>query len=433
MQRRARILLALLSIAFLPQIYAQDQSAGLQQKLDGLYTLTKMTADASDIVTAGSVLVLHKDGLKMCSIQAKLPITNVYKDGRLAPSVAKWGFEMGMVQSNLPTAQIPTRAFDAGEKFWVSSVTTSKSAIVLRVYSDPYDDVRYYGQIEIPFDKKAMPADDQLLKQLAEVVTVDSGQDQAQQGAPDAAQSQSQDPKDILKNRLSAMFVLTKGKIETGEITKAGSVIELRKDGLVMWPLDSKVPPAYIYKEGKFSMPFMLAANLDAELRAKNPDVNRFTIPKRTFVAGEKFWIVDCKVRDTGVILLFVSDPYQDVRYWGQIWFPFEKKQPIPAADDFVKMIAEVIAVQPPPVQEAAQPAAPAAPSQSMPTPSAAISAPIPPPPAPPKVVTVGQTREEVAAILGQPSKVAVVGKKEIDYYPDMKVIFVDGKVTDIQ
>jgi hypothetical protein len=38
-----------------------------------------------------------------------------------------------------------------------------------------------------------------------------------------------------------------------------------------------------------------------------------------------------------------------------------------------------------------------------------------------------------VVAILGQPTKVANLGKKEIDYYPDMKVIFLNGKVSDIQ
>jgi hypothetical protein len=53
--------------------------------------------------------------------------------------------------------------------------------------------------------------------------------------------------------------------------------------------------------------------------------------------------------------------------------------------------------------------------------------------PAAPKTVSLGQTKDQVVAILGQPQKVASVGAKEIDYYTDMKVIFVDGKVTDVQ
>jgi hypothetical protein len=56
-----------------------------------------------------------------------------------------------------------------------------------------------------------------------------------------------------------------------------------------------------------------------------------------------------------------------------------------------------------------------------------------PAPPAAPKTVSLGQTKDQVVAILGQSQKVASVGAKEIDYYTDMKVIFVDGKVTDVQ
>jgi hypothetical protein len=72
-------------------------------------------------------------------------------------------------------------------------------------------------------------------------------------------------------------------------------------------------------------------------------------------------------------------------------------------------------------------------------TPAAAFApvAPPPPPadalPAAPKTVALGQTKDQVVAILGQPQKVASLGAKEIDYYSDMKVVFIKGKVTDIQ
>ena len=45
---------------------AQDQGiGGIQKKLESEYQLTKTTDDKSDIVTAGSVLVLHKDKVLM--------------------------------------------------------------------------------------------------------------------------------------------------------------------------------------------------------------------------------------------------------------------------------------------------------------------------------------------------------------------------------
>jgi hypothetical protein len=50
-----------------------------------------------------------------------------------------------------------------------------------------------------------------------------------------------------------------------------------------------------------------------------------------------------------------------------------------------------------------------------------------------PETVDLGQTTDQVQAILGAPVRVANVGPKVIYYYNDMKVVFTDGKVTDVQ
>jgi outer membrane protein assembly factor BamE (lipoprotein component of BamABCDE complex) len=66
----------------------------------------------------------------------------------------------------------------------------------------------------------------------------------------------------------------------------------------------------------------------------------------------------------------------------------------------------------------------------------APIAPPPPPadaPPAQPKTVAKGQTKDQVYAIFGQPTKIANLGAKEIDYYPDFKVIFVGGKVSTVE
>jgi hypothetical protein len=441
MNNRVPLTFLLLAVILLmpSSLPAQDQHAALQGKLDGLYTLTKMSADSNDIVKPGSILVLHKDGLKLSSIQARLPITNTYKDGRLSPGMAKWGFEMGMVQSDLPIAQIPQKVFDSGEKIWVSTITAAKGGIVLKVFSDPYDDVRYYGQIEIPFDKKNPAADEEMLRRLAEVVSVDAPTETAAiapPGSPAAAAAAAalNDPKELLKRKLADTFVLTKGNLSTGEISTPGSIVELRKDGLIMWTLEDKVAPNYVYKDGKFSLPLAAWAQAHSSLRAKDPELNPENVVKRKFVAGEKFWIVETHVRDNGVFLTFVSDPYSEVRYITTLWFPFEKKQPIPTVDAFMKSMNEVIGVEAPPASAEGQSPAPVQPAvQPAAQPLAPPPPPIAPPPAPPKTVTLGQTREEVQAILGPPTKVAVIGSKEIDYYPDMKIILINGKVKDIQ
>ena len=59
-----------------------------------------------------------------------------------------------------------------------------------------------------------------------------------------------------------------------------------------------------------------------------------------------------------------------------------------------------------------------------------------PPPPAAPKgptVIALGQTPEQVIAIKGQPSNKAAFPNKTVFFYPDLKITFVNGKLTDAQ
>ena len=49
------------------------------------------------------------------------------------------------------------------------------------------------------------------------------------------------------------------------------------------------------------------------------------------------------------------------------------------------------------------------------------------------KTIALGQTEDEVVGILGPPQKMVNLGTKEIYFYPDMKVIFISGKVADVQ
>jgi hypothetical protein len=152
------------------------------------------------------------------------------------------------------------------------------------------------------------------------------------------------------------------------------------------------------------------------------------------------------EVKDTGVVLDFFTDAFGDTRYATSLLIPFGAIVPTP--DEALKAVAEIITVAPAddkggdnsqaapdggqqqgaPVSN--QPAAaPAAPAEAPPPP---IEAP-PPPPADPVSVSLGQTIDEVVAALGQPVKKAKIGTKDIYYYKDLKVVFVNGKVTDVQ
>jgi hypothetical protein len=53
--------------------------------------------------------------------------------------------------------------------------------------------------------------------------------------------------------------------------------------------------------------------------------------------------------------------------------------------------------------------------------------------PAQPQTIQLGQSPDEVQAALGQPDKIVDLGKKQIYVYKDLKVTFLNGKVSDVQ
>ena len=49
------------------------------------------------------------------------------------------------------------------------------------------------------------------------------------------------------------------------------------------------------------------------------------------------------------------------------------------------------------------------------------------------KIVKLGMSPEEVKQSLGNPDKVVDLGAKQVFIYKDMKIILIDGKVSDVQ
>jgi TonB family protein len=54
-------------------------------------------------------------------------------------------------------------------------------------------------------------------------------------------------------------------------------------------------------------------------------------------------------------------------------------------------------------------------------------------PSAPPPTIELGQTKDQIVSIMGQPQRIANLGAKQIYFYKDLKITLTDGKVTDIQ
>jgi hypothetical protein len=227
-----------------------------------------------------------------------------------------------------------------------------------------------------------------------------------------------QDSRAEIQKRLNAEFKRTKMTADRSDIATAGSVLDLHKDGLVMASTEAVAPPTNTYKNGAIS--FSFGANMAWGIALSAANQQTTGIAQRKFVSGEKFWVTDYTVKPDGVVFQFYSDPYKDVRYYCQLKFPFAKNV-APPADEVMKTIEEVITAEAD-TQEAAPADNPAPAQQAAAQPAAA-----------PKTIALGQTTDQVVGILGQPQKIVNLGAKQMYFYPDMKVIFTNGKVTDVQ
>jgi hypothetical protein len=235
--------------------------------------------------------------------------------------------------------------------------------------------------------------------------------------------------KGAIKQAIEAKYPPAQANDERNDLTAAGAVIDLLKDDLVLATTGSistdtdgnpihAIEPTSIYKNGKFQrsgfVKFMSG------------------ISSHNFVAGEKCWLIGVDIKDDGAVLEFLSDPISGTRYRGFVKYPFLKGQ-IPAADAVLQQVAETIAAEP--IQSA-----PGTQGASVPSAAPTKMAAIPPPPQPTdapvvaaKSISLGQTKAQVTATFGPPNKVVTLPTKEIDYFADMKVIFVKGKVVDVQ
>jgi hypothetical protein len=261
-----------------------------------------------------------------------------------------------------------------------------------------------------------------------------------------SAWAQQPNSPDAIKQALVAKYALTTTTADKTDIVTAGAILVLKKTDLLTLAVASKVPSQNTYKDGKINhsgASFMKHAGLIPRVGGN------LNTPSRTFVNGEKVWVTAIDVRPNDVVFTLFTDAYSDVRYAATLSFPFPKGT-TPSADQVAAMVGEVFDIQP---QEKAADAPPAnaapgtapspagAPAPIAPPPPPAPDAqakpadipPPPPPPADPKTLSIGQTIDEVVSNFGQPEKIVKLATKQIYYYKDMKVTFVNGKVSNVE
>jgi hypothetical protein len=180
----------------MPKAGAQSKAA-IEKQLISEYALTQATADQTDIVTAGAILVMKKGNIIMAPVSGSNFYQNTYKEGKISQN-ALGKMTSGLNRFNrLPGASAPaapaTRTFVPGEKVWVTKIECKDDGVVFDLFTDAYADVRYKAALKFYFNpKEPLPSVDAMDKLVAEVFKVQPADDKAaptgdQQRAPVSA------------------------------------------------------------------------------------------------------------------------------------------------------------------------------------------------------------------------------------------------------
>jgi len=237
----------------------------------------------------------------------------------------------------------------------------------------------------------------------------------------------AQTAKSDLRQQLETAYVPV--KLRKHQVTQPGTVLIVEKEGIGAIP----APPIALgttyfgnnLKDGR------IRHDRTSELIQGN------TAGLRELQVGERVYLTKVEVKDGGVTLVVEScgacDPavVEPNPYLSGITFPFPKGYTETFSIDRIReAIAPVLSFA------GGSAGAPAAPQPPPPVtdaaPPAAASPPDMPPPAPVKI-ELGQTVEQVTAAMGQPEKMVDLGSKKIYLYKDLKITFVDGKVSDVE
>ena len=234
---------------------------------------------------------------------------------------------------------------------------------------------------------------------------------------------QGQSLKPSIEQQLQFQYPPTKLAADKLRIAQPGTVLVVQMNGMAASPLD-EFAFANTYKDGRIRRSAASALIHDARRL-------------RELLAGDRVYLLKTEVKDAGIVFSVQSciacDGSQvdlmQMAYRASLTFQFPKGYLETA--DFARIqrtIGEVFALA----------GAPNANTQPNPAPVVSGGAQsvqqAPPAPRPEPVrIGLGQTTEQVVASLGQPGKVIDLGNKKIYVYSDLKVTFVDGKVSDVQ
>jgi hypothetical protein len=218
-----------------------------------------------------------------------------------------------------------------------------------------------------------------------------------------------------LGDQLKAQYKLAKVALDSGgwSVVEPGTVLVIQKGGILGVPLANPAMAPATYK--------------DNDLRAPNGFmVGLVGQNTRQLTVGEKVYVIKIDVhgKNDKIMLTIVecdacNGVQQPSSFKSAVVFQFPKEYLSKADASQVKdVISLVLAPDAAGQQDQSQ-------TQQQQPPDQAAQA--------PPTIQMGQTIDQVKAALGQPEKIVDLGQKQIYVYKDLKITFVNGKVSDVQ
>ena len=246
---------------------------------------------------------------------------------------------------------------------------------------------------------------------------------------------------DSLESQLAAKYKVAKvGQDSTGiSVTDPGTVLVIKKGGILsVASTNMVVIPSYVKDGQVHSANGNAMQGVSKLLKWKNVSdpTGSTTVETKFLTIGEKVYVskIDINRKDSKVSMAIIEcdscNSVQDAsQRKAQVVFQFPKDY-LAGADggQISDVISQVLEIQPEEAaqqdqpqdaqqgqQQAQQPQQPESPAQ------------------PPPTIQLGQTIDDVTNLLGTPTKVVNLGVKQIYIYKDMKVVFLRGRVADVQ
>lgn len=206
---------------------------------------------------------------------------------------------------------------------------------------------------------------------------------------------------DALKEALQAKYGLTKVSWDKVRVTDPGPVYVLRAEGVNADRATDMTMLVNKVVNGRVQQPKGFGASMFSKQTTKQ------------FKPGDRLYLTKIDVKDEGLLLWFISTETADysekgstkqTRYRAVLGFEIPKNaMEASQVDEIKKVIDPIVQLE---------------------TDAQAANT---------KTVELGQTPDQVKSAVGAPDKIIKLGAKEVYVYKDMKVVFVDGKVSDVQ